>query len=835
MQKNKKEKNKKYIDDEKFKTRIYKNTNKKDNNRKKHAKHAKIKDEEKDTKKKKIIKIVLIIALVILLFLVIKIAIATNRWKMLARNMMYQENSVIRDINGNNLGTIGSGKAKKYINYSEIPDTLKKAYVAIEDERFFSHGGVDVKRTSAAIFSYVIHFGSSSYGGSTITQQLVKNYTGDNTDSIFRKTKEWWKAFQLETCCSKDEILEAYLNVIYVGPNVYGVEAGSKYYFNKSAKELKLSECAFLAGINNSPNAYNPFNDSNNDEKIKKRTKIVLGKMKELEYIGEDEYNKAIREVEEGLNFKKGNLDTDSKVYSYHTDALISEAIKDIQKKYHISETFATNYLEMAGLTIYSTQDKKIQDQIETEFSKSRYLIQSREGKEHSQAAMVVIDHKSGQVLGCVGGLGEKTESRIFNRATQSRRQTGSSIKPIAVVGPAINKRIITASSIFDDTEKDFGEEKYHPVDYTKSLGNITVRRAIESSQNIPFVEIMEKLKPKTSMKYLKKMGITSLTKRDDNLNLALGGLDKGISPLEMAGAYSTIANDGVYIEPTFYSKIENKDGKVILKSKQKKRRVFSKETAFILKSILKGPVEGSNGTATYCKVSSKIDTAAKTGTTDNNFDRWLCGFTPYYTAVTWYGFDDNEEINFNKRNPAGLLWANVMSRIHYGKSGAIFEKPKGVIEYTICKETGMKARSGCKDTYTEYFLWLTVPKLCNKHSGEQIKDPNSNIFNNLNLTNIKDDLNKDIDAVDPQQMMPKNDEIETNTTTNNEEKKTNTYTTNTEINNNDEKNNNQENQNIDNNSNNNVNNNPPTNDEENDASNNGNDSDTNLEESSTD
>ena len=308
----------------------------------------------------------------------------------------------------------------------------------------------------------------------------------------------------------------------------------------------------------------------------------------------------------------------------------------------------------MAGLTINSTQEDKVQNQLETEFQKSKYSLASKAGGDSSQAAMVVIDHKTGNVVGCVGGLGKKTKSRSLNRATQSVRQTGSAIKPIAVLAPAIDKKIITAASIYDDTPKNF-EGGYHPVDYSKPLGKITVRRAVESSQNIPFVEIMEELKPSNSINYLKKMGITSLTKKDETLSLALGGLEKGISPLEMAAAYATIANDGEYIEPKFYTTILNKSGDVIVESKQEKRRVFSKEVAYILKSLLKEPVEGKNGTATYCAING-IDVAAKTGTTDENYDRWLCGFTPYYTAATWYGFDQNETINFNNRNPARTI-----------------------------------------------------------------------------------------------------------------------------------------------------------------------------------
>ena len=278
--------------------------------------------------------------------------------------------------------------------------------------------------------------------------------------------------------------------------------------------------------------------------------------------------------------------------------------------------------------------------------------------------------------------------------------------------------------------------------------------------------EIMDKIKPKNSIKYLEKMGITTLTKEDETLVLALGGLQKGISPLEMAGAYSTIANDGEYIEPTFYSHIDNKAGKTIVKTKQEKKRVISKESAYILKEILKQPVEGTYGTATYCKISG-VDVAAKTGTTDNDFDRWLCGFTPYYTAVTWYGYDESETIHYNNRNPAGLLWANVMSRIHAGLNSASFSKPNSVQTANICAKTGKKATTGCPETYTEYFLWGTVPGLCNEHSGSELKtDTNSNTQNKTH--EVVQDITEDIDAVDPQQVPVTDNTTKTNTTTTN-------------------------------------------------------------------
>ena len=757
--------------------RAMKNTKKDEQVQPNKSKKRKSKNKRKNYKK-----ILLIIVIIIILMIGITFGISAHRWKTLANDMVKNESSIVIDKEGNTIAKLGDEKKRENLSAAEMPKKLKEAYVAIEDERFYKHHGVDIKRTASAIFSYIIHFGSSSFGGSTITQQLVKNITGDSTDSVVRKVNEWWKAWLLETQLSKDEILTSYLNIIYIGPSIYGVENGAKYYFNKSAGELSLSECAFLAGLNHSPNSYNPFGNKDNSDKIKSRTKTVLGKMKELEYINENEYTKAVQEVEKGLKFKNGDIKAKSDgVYSYHTDALITEITTDIADKYNISETFATNYINMAGLTIHSTQDSKIQKETEKESSKKKYILKSQNGKDTSQAAMVIMDHKTGQVLACTGGLGEKTEVRPFNRATQSVRQTGSAIKPLAVLVPGIDKKLFTASTIYNDTEKDF-EDNYHPVDYISSLGNITVRRSVESSQNIPFVDMMEEIKPSVSIKYMKKMGITTLTEKDKNLPLALGGLEKGISPLQMAGAYSAIANDGKYIEPTFYTAINRASGTKVIETRQKKKKAFSKEVAYIVKELLTEPVKGANGTATYCKING-VDVAAKTGTTDENYDRWLCGFTPYYTAVTWFGYDQNETVNFNQRNPAGLIWANVMSKIHSGLKTAKFEKPSGVIGVTICAETGMKATTGCPHTYTEYFLWFTTPQLCNKHSGQEMKTNIDNDSKNNTETEIIKGITNEIDAKEPDRTTAPTNSTQTNTnsntitnnTTNNNKNQTNT------------------------------------------------------------
>ena len=686
--------------------------------------------------KKRLILFILIVALVII---AIFLGISAFTWKQLAEDMFINTNSVVVDTEGDIIATLGEERKKLTVPIEEMPENLTNAYVAIEDERFYTHFGVDVRRTGAAILNYITHFGNSSFGGSTITQQLVKNMTMDSSDSVTRKVKEWWKAFLLECYYTKEEILEMYLNVIYVGPNVYGVQGGAKYYFDKEVSDLSLAECAFLAGINNSPNSYNPFGDEVDNELITERTLTVLQKMQELGYIEESELTEAEAEVEDGLDFDQGTIETGDPIYSYHTDALISEVLQDLQEKYNISEDFAQNYLYLAGLTIHSTQDSDMQDEVETEFQKRQYQLKSVDGESTAQAAMVILDHSNGNVLACAGGLGEKTTYRGLNRATQSTRQTGSSIKPLAVLIPGIDRKQFTASSIYEDKQTTFAEG-YAPKNSDDSyLGEITVRRALESSQNIPFVEMMEEVTPSRAISYLENMGITSLTEEDNSLTLALGGLENGISPLEMAAAYATIANDGEYTEPVFYVNAVNDEGSIVLRPEQETREVFSPQVAYVIKELLTQPVEGSYGTATYCSIPG-IEVAAKTGTTDENYDKWLCGFTPYYTAVTWFGYDNNESIYYYNQNPAGIIWANVMRRVHDGLQNMSFIKPGSLETVTICADTGMLARTGCTNTYEEYYLRGTAPELCSKHSGSRVTESSSTESTNQPTGVYRDD-----------------------------------------------------------------------------------------------
>ncbi len=649
-------------------------------------------------------------------------------------------NSVIVDSNGTVIADLSGDEKRKIVTLEDMAEYLPKAYVAIEDERFYSHSGVDIKRTLGAILNTLL--GNRSYGGSTITQQLVKNITKEDEVSglagIMRKVKEWAKAYQVERMISKDQILELYLNILYVGgksdsANLHGVELGAQYYFNKSAKDLDLAECAFLAGINSSPNAYDPYDkDVDNTEKIKNKVLTVLDKMKELGYItNEDDYNTACQKAEAGLKFEKGATSSGS-VFSYHTDAVIEQLISQVMEEKGISRTLAENYIYSSGLTIYSTVEVNVQSRLEEEFKKDKYIVKGKEKNadgtlknEHSQAGMAIINYKTGYVAGLVGELGEKTTARGQNRATQSVRQCGSSMKPLAVIAPGLQEKIITAATVYDDTATNFGGD-YEPKNQSGFKGLMNIRRFIALSQNIPALKIMAELTPAKSIEYLNKMGINSIKADEDNdITLALGGTRNGATPLEMAAAYGTIANDGVYITPTFYTKVVDSNGNVVMTPNQEQARVISEQNAYITKTIVQEPVTNVEGTAKYCAIPG-MDVAAKTGTTDDNYDRWLCGFTPYYAAACWYGYDTNEKVVYSG-NPAGLLWSAVMKDIHQPLPNATFTRPSGIVEATVCTTTGCLPTTGCP-TYKEIFTQDNMPSKCEGH-GTQTLCTESNLI----------------------------------------------------------------------------------------------------------
>ena len=657
-------------------------------------------------------------------------------------DLIMKENSIIVDTDGNVLAELNGDESRKIITLEEMSPYLPKAYISIEDERFEQHHGVDIKRTGAAVLSFVTHGGKSTAGGgSTITQQVVKNVTQEKASKgaagVVRKLKEWSKAYQIEKAMSKDQIIEIYLNLIYIGnggSEKHGVEIGSEYYFNKTAKDLSIAQCAFLAGINHSPNAYNPYSGNDVTEKISKRTKTVLSQMKKFDYITQEEYDTAIAEVDAGFKFENG---VKGNIYSSHTDALITQLIQQIMDEKQISKDAAETYLQTSGLTIYSTQVSSVQNIMEEESKKDKYKLQLKDknGKgvkdENgspilAQGAAVVIEPSTGKVVGAVGQLREKTTSRGLNRIS-SKRQTGSSIKPLADVLPGIEEGTITPATIYADLKTTFGKD-YEPENYNNFTGLRTVRTALTTSQNIPFIKVMAELTPQKSIEYMEKMGISSLVHasdnkehNDENLSLAIGGMTYGVSPLEMAAAYASVANDGTYIEPTFYTKVEDSNGKVVLEPNQKTEKVCSAETAYIIKSLMQSVINGADGfagTAKYCAING-IDVAAKTGTTNSSKDRWLCGFTNYYACAAWYGFDDPQRISFPGTNPAGQLFSGIMSQIHKGLENSSFKEPENIVHATVCRTSGLLATDKCSNTYSEIFTKDHVPETCDAHKSQ--------------------------------------------------------------------------------------------------------------------
>lgn len=690
----------------------------------------KIKKKKPNTKRRKIIKRVLI---GFLLALLIGTGIAFGIIYGIMREAKLDvadlgikfENSVVKDKDGNTIAVLSGDENREYISISEMSEYLPAAFVSIEDERYYEHMGIDIKRTLGATAKYAlskIGIGSSNYGGSTITQQVVKNITQEKDRTWQRKVKEMARAYYLEKELSKDQILELYLNLIFMGgnTNIYGVQVASNYYFSKNASDLSLAECAFLAGINNTPNSYNPFVEDNAEtlERIKTRTKTVLDKMHELGKIKtQEEYEAAIAEVEEGLKFNKGTIV--ETIYSYHTDAAIMQIINQLMEEKDLNYEAAKLYLYGGGFTIYTTQDTTIQNAMDEEAAKEKYINTSN--GQQSQASMALIDYKTGQVVGIIGGLGQKTTALGYNRATQATKQTGSSMKPIAVVAPGIDKGIITAGTVFDDVPYSIYKN------YSNYRGLITVRYAIESSQNIPMVKAMQALGTENSIEFLKSVGIDNLVDADNNLGLGLGGLTNGTNTVKMAAAYGAIANDGVYIEPTFYTKVVDGNGNTVLEPHQEQRTVMSKAAAYIVKEILTQPVK--SGTASYCAISG-MSVAAKTGTTNDDYDRWMCGFTPYYSAATWYGYDENRTVRGWGTNPAGLIFSSILKQAHQGLPGKTFaqDKPDGVVTATICKSSGLLATENCKNdprgdqTYTEFFVKGTAPtKSCECHVKVEI------------------------------------------------------------------------------------------------------------------
>lgn len=624
--------------------------------------------------------------------------------------------SVIYDKNGNQIEAL-SEENRYMISYDEMPKCLRDAVISIEDERFETHHGVDIKRTASAIITYVLHKGDSSFGGSTITQQLVKNITQDNDKAWQRKIREWYRAITLENQLKKSEILEAYLNTIYMGEGAYGVEAAANTLFAKSAKDVNIAEAACLAAIIQSPESYNPYNGEENKAALIERQRIVLSKMLELGKITQEEYDEAMSYE---LVFKKGELAANGATTTYYVDAVIEAVIEDLMEAKNITKGVATKMLYSDGLKIYSTIDPDIQKAIDEAYTNDSWFP-SRNGKK-MQSAMVVIDNSTGNVVGLMGGTDyrEKSNTSAFNRATQMTRQSGSSIKPLTVYGPAFERGLSYPGMGVDDSYINING--WTPGNFDGAFrGYVSTRYAIAISLNTTAVRTLQKVGIDYAYTFGKNLGLSTLGENDKNLaSLALGGQSQGVRVVDMAGAYTAIANGGVYTKPKFYTKVLDSSDSVLLKPDSEFKRVMKETTAYLLIDCMRSVVT-SGSAAGYIGVKNSIAVVGKTGTSDDSIDKWFCGMTPYYTGVVWIGYDDNKASVWNTAQL--YVWNSVMKKVHANLAGKSFTKPSGIVYAEVCTVSGLVATEACrKDTRsgivkTEIFASGTVPTdQCNIH-----------------------------------------------------------------------------------------------------------------------
>jgi penicillin-binding protein 1A len=708
--------------------------------------------------------------------------------------------TTLYDQNGKTVQVLASFDAnREYVYYDDIPEYLVNAVVAIEDERFWEHNGIDVQGIGRAFVHGVKNImsgGSADEGASTITQQLIKNQIfnvglDEKTmlDKVERKFQEQYLALEIEKSLSKEEIIEYYLNTIYLGQGRYGVDTAAEYYFNKSLKNLTVSECAVLAAIPQNPSKYDPIVFP---EKNAKRRLLVLDKMLELGFITQSEYDTAIADdvYEEIKNVSANRTNDTDSVYSYYVDEVINQLEDDfVAMGYTKSE--ADTLIFSGGLDVRICQDSEIQeicDEVlndEENYPEDKYQLSyaltlvDSDGTEHNysqnmmttwfqeekgessfnlifssednaraaadeyKAAMIeetgytellesfklvvqpqisftLMDQETGQVKAIVGGRGGKTEDRSFNRASEATRQPGSTFKVLAAFLPALDGCGMGLGTTYVDEPYTYSNGTPVKNWYGESYrGAQTIRQAIQSSLNIIAVKTITDVTPELAYEYLLKMGFTTLVEKrtnssggiesDINQSLALGGLTDGITNLEITAAYASIANEGNYIKPVFYTEVYDHDGNLLIDNrKPEETTVCTEQTAWLLTTAMHDVV--TIGTGTAANLSTGLYTAGKTGTTSSNFDAWFCGFTPYYTASIWIGYDQNT--NFSAGNYHKNMWRKIMDAIVEAKgldTSATFEMPDGITQVTICKETGLLPIEGCETT-TDYFATVNVP-----------------------------------------------------------------------------------------------------------------------------
>lgn len=577
-----------------------------------------------------------------------------------------------------------------WVSIDKMPKYLGQAFIAIEDQHFYENCGVDWKRTAGAVANRLLKFNSTEFGGSTITQQLIKNITNDRDKDAMRKFREIVRALLITRKLSKTEILEAYLNTIPLANGICGVQVAANYYFNKDVSELTLTESAALAAITNNPTKYNPLTE-NGAEQNEKRRRLVLDEMLELGNITYEEYDKAYNEKLKLDDSQEDDYEIE--INSYFVDALIDQVINDLAEKYNLDTKLASTMFYNGGFKIYSTLKPEIQSAMEKVYTDIKnYFPQTAPNlqgeKVHAQSAMTVMDY-NGHIVGIVGGAGEKTTNRGLNRATDSPRQPGSTMKPLGVYALAVDKDIVkyTSSVLDKPIEKYYKDGKSGPKEwYGYYKGTVSLNYAIRKSMNTVPVRLLQEVGIDTSYDFLvNKLNCKHLVPEDKNLAaLALGGTHYGLTTTESAAAYAIFGNQGVYHSPTTYYKIERANGETVFDYDETGTQVIAPSSATIMNHLLQEVVYGREGTGGgIAGFNYKMKAYAKTGTSSESKDLWMVAGTPYYVGSVWYGFDIQSEVSGGAS--AAKIWKAVMTEVHkdlekkeFTDSGDVVKKGSG-------------------------------------------------------------------------------------------------------------------------------------------------------------
>jgi len=607
-----------------------------------------------------------------------------------------------------------------WVDYTDMSEYLSDAIVSIEDKRFWDHEGVDWKRTIGAVFNELTNFWGNTQGGSTITQQLVKNLTRDDDMSYMRKVREIVRASQLEKEYHKSVILECYINTVHFGNGCDGIETAAKFYFGKEAKDLSLLECASLAATIRTPGVENPLDGP---EANKERRELCLSLMKSDGAITEEEYNAAMADTITviGKDPSEDEKKANTLVYSWFEEALLDQVQNDLVEQRGYTEEEASDAIFSGGLRIYSTYNRIAQEALDETFADNSYFVKDREG-EYPQAAQVIMDYQ-GHVVAMAGGRGEKTVNRGLNRATDSTRQPGSSIKPLAVYSAGIEFNKITYSSHIHDFHIKLANGGYYPP-AAGSGKYVTTQYAIQTSLNSTSVRVANELSPEKCFEFLRerfhlstlveKRDIDGLLYTDQTLSaMALGGMVDGVTVLDMTAAYAAFGNLGVYYKPTTYTAVYDTFGNKLLEQDTRGEQVISPETANVMCELLQTvTVSGTAGAARF----GSWPLMGKTGTTDDKHDCWLAGGSPYFVSAIWMGYDSGKDLPAGA-NPTNRVWRPTMQKLHSKLSLCDFNTSNGVSYRQYCKESGGLATSNCTDLGWGYYKDSYLPT-CSTHGG---------------------------------------------------------------------------------------------------------------------